>query len=298
MKRDIYFSKPFMNAAGILGFAPDFRGFREASPKQNEGSENFGDLQLGAFVTNPLSLRPRVPAAKPEIIEYPGGFLLHTGLPNPGFNTALKRYSSRWDKSDLPIIVHLMADRPEETQHMVQMLEMQENVMAVELGFAPLLADDILLLTLEMTFGELPLIFSLPIEQILSLGPRLIQEGAQAISISAPRGALPLSPHAPAQLRFGDYPGSVRQDRCSGRRDSEVEARSGKLITGRLYGPSLFPRTLETVYSVAKLGLPIIGAGGVWSKENAEAMLSAGALAVQIDAALWHPNFTFSAPGP
>ena len=74
---------------------------------------------------------------------------------------------------------------------MVQALEMQENVMAAELGFAPLLANDIILLTLEMCLGELPLIFSLPVEQVLSLGPRLIQKGAQAISISAPRGALP-----------------------------------------------------------------------------------------------------------
>ena len=221
--------------------------------------------KFGAFVTNPLSLRPRVPAAKPAIVKYPGGFLLHTGLPNPGFNVAIKRYASRWDKYGLPIIVHLMADRPEETQRMVQTLEMQENVMAVELGFAPLLADDILLLTLEMSLGELPLIFSVPIEQILSLGPRLIQQGAQAISIAAPRGALPLTPPPPAASPSG----------------------RGELVTGRIYGPSIFPRTLETVYSAAKLGLPIIGAGGVWSEENAEAMLAAGALAVQVDAALW-----------
>jgi dihydroorotate dehydrogenase (NAD+) catalytic subunit len=260
MKRDLYFSKPLMNTAGSLGFAPDLRD-----------SENLGGLELGAFVTNPLSLRPRSPAGKPVLIEYPGGFLLHTGLPNPGFNAGIKKYSSRWDKSDLPIIVHLMADRPEETQHMVQMLEMQENIMAVELGFAPLLADDILLLTLEMSLGELPLIFSLPLEQILGLGPRLIQEGAQAIGISAPRGALPLS-------------------------SSPMGGKgNGELIMGRLYGPSLLPRTLETVYSAAKLGLPIIGAGGIWSKENAEAMLSAGALAVQVDAALWNPNFSFLA---
>jgi dihydroorotate dehydrogenase (NAD+) catalytic subunit len=146
-----------------------------------------------------------------------------------------------------------MADRPEETRQMVRTLEIHENVMAAELGFAPLLADDILLLTLEMCLGELPLIFSLPVEQVLSLGPRLMQEGAQAISVSAPRGAL-MTDH---------------------------------LMTGRLYGPSLFPRALETVYSAAKLGLPIIGAGGVWTKENAEAMLAAGALAVQVDAVLW-----------
>ena len=246
-----------MNAAGSLGFTPDSR---VEIPWDS----------LGAFVTNPLSLRPRQPAAKPEVIEYPGGFLLHTGLPNPGFNAALKRYSSRWDKSDLPVIVHLMADRPEQTQYMVQALEMQENVMAAELGFAPLLADDILLLTLEMCLGELPLIFSLPVEQTLSLGPRLMREGAQAISLSAPRGAL-----------------------------SKAEGTGDKgIVTGRLYGPSLFPRALETVYSAAKIGLPIIGAGGVWSKENAEAMLSTGALAVQVDAALWNPGAIFSAPAP
>ena len=256
MKRDLYFSKPLMNAAGSLGFAPDFRSLGD-----------FGSLNhFGAFVTNPFSLRPRLPAAKPDLIEYQGGFLLHTGLPNPGLNAGLKKYSAKWSRTDLPIIVHLMADRPEETQRMVRMLESQENVMAAELGFAPLLADDIIMLTLEMCVGELPLIFSLPVEQVLSLGPRLMQAGAQAISISAPRGALATA--------------------------------SSSLITGRLYGPSLFPQTLETVSNAAKLGLPIIGSGGVWSKENADTMLSVGALAVQVDAALWNPNFTFAAPKP
>jgi len=252
MKRDLYFSKPLMNAAGSLGFAPDSR-------------VGISLDAFGAFVTNPFSLRPRKPAAQPEVIKYPGGFLLHSGLPNPGFNAGIKRYASRWDRSDLPVIVHLMADRPEETQRMVQILEMHENVMAAELGFAPLLADDIILLTLEMCVGELPLIFSLPVEQVLSLGPRLVQAGAQAISISAPRGAMP---------------------------GAKVEGTGGKeIITGRLYGPSLFPRALETVYSASKLGLPIIGAGGVWTKENAEALISAGALAAQVDAALWRVNW-------
>lgn len=242
-KRDLYFSKPLMNAAGSLGFAPDSRlGISLDS--------------FGAFVTNPFSLRPRLPAAKPALVEHSGGFLLHTGLPNPGLTAGIKKYASRWDRSDKPIIVHLMADRPEETQHMVRMLETQENVMAAELGFAPLLANDILLLTLEMCLGEVPLIFSLPVEQVLSLGPRLLQQGAQAISIAAPRGAL-MTDH---------------------------------LVTGRLYGPSLFAQTLETVYSAAKIGLPIIGAGGVWTKENADAMLSVGALAVQVDAVLWGIN--------
>ena len=253
MKRDLYFSKPIMNAAGSLGFAPD--------PRNGISLD-----ALGAFLTNPISLRPRQPTSQPTVIEYQGGFLIHTGLPNPGIHGALKKFSAKWTRSDLPIIVHLMADRPEETQNMVRMLESLENVMAVELGFAPLLANDIILLTLEMCLGEIPLIFSLPVEQVLSLGPRLVQDGAQAVSISAPRGAL------------------VNNEK--------------QITTGRLFGPALFPLTLETVHSAAKLGIPMIGAGGVWSKENADAMLSVGALAMQVDAALWNPAFTFSAPTP
>ena len=247
MKRDLQFGKPLMNAAGSLGFAPDTR---------------FGIPfdSFGAFVTNPISLRPRRPASQPALIEFPGGFLLHTGLPNPGFDAALTKYSARWERSELPIIVSLMADRPQETQYMTQTLENVENVMAVELGFAPLLADDIILLTLELCLGELPLIFSLPKEQVLSLGPRLIEGGASAIGIASPRGAL-----------YG---------------------LNGQWTSGRLYGQALFPQMLELVHSAATIGMPVIGAGGVWSERQVTEMVSAGAMAVQMDAALWVPRET------
>jgi len=106
----------------------------------------------------------------------------------------------------------------------------------------------------------------------------LMQDGAQAISIAAPRGALP--PPLPEGAPFGE--------------NKEQGVR--EITTGRLFGPSLFPQSLDIVRSAAKLGIPIIGAGGVWTKENADAMLSVGALAVQVDAVLWNPASTFSAP--
>lgn len=245
-KRDLYFRKPLMNAAGTLGFSPD--------PRAPVAWED-----LGAFVTNPVSLRPRLPAARPAVVEYPGGFLLHTGLPNPGLSAVIKKESARWARADLPVIVHLMADRPEETAKMVQMLERQENVMAVELGFAPLLSDDILYVALEMCQGELPLVVSLTAEQVTRIGARVMQAGAAAISLSAPRGAIP-------------------------------GAEGGSLTMGRLYGPSLFPQALELVHTAARMGLPVIGAGGLWKREQAEAMIAAGALAVQVDAGLWLPQ--------
>ncbi|MGE5250180.1 MAG: hypothetical protein ACM3QS_08170 [Bacteroidota bacterium] len=246
MKRELFFRQPILNAAGSLGFAPD--------PRAEVNWE-----ELGAFVTNPISLRPRRPAAFPALLEYPGGFLLHTGLPNPGLAAVMEKYRGRWARAGLPVIVHLMADRPEETGRMVRMLEGVENVTAVELSFAPLLADDILFMALEMSRGELPLIMSLSGEQVLRLGARALGEGAAAISLSPPRGAL------------------------------EAEPGQG-LVVGRLYGPGLFPQSLEVVQASAKLGLPVIGGGGVWGRKQAQAMLEAGALAVQIDASLWIPK--------
>ena len=120
-----------------------------------------------------------------------------------------------------------------------------------------MLAGDIILLTLEMCTGELPLILSLPAEQILSIGPRLIERGAAALSVAAPRGSLQRAVSSP------------------------------EWVSGRLYGPGLFPQTLEMIHNAVRLGLPLIAAGGVWAEEDVKALLLAGAQAVQIDAALW-----------
>ncbi|MDK1119570.1 MAG: hypothetical protein QGM50_12390, partial [Anaerolineae bacterium] len=241
-KQDLIFSPPLMNASGTLGFTPNYR-----SPVPWE--------EFGTFVTNPLSLRPRKPTTKPALIEYPGGFLIHTGLPNPGLAATIKKFGPRWQKSKLPIIAHLMADRPEETQQMVRALEDIDNIAAVELGFAPLLANDIILLTVEMSLGELPLIVSLPAEQILLLGAQVINAGATALSLASPRGML--------------------------------NTENGDQVTGRINGPGLFPQALLTVRDAVQSNLPIIGAGGVGTKVNADAMLAVGALAVQADANLW-----------
>jgi dihydroorotate dehydrogenase (NAD+) catalytic subunit len=246
LKTELELSKPLMNAAGMLGFAPDMRA---AVP---------WDL-LGSFVTNPISLRPRTAALAPALLEYPGGFLLHTGLPNPGLAAVLHQQAKRWKETRQQIVVHLMADRPEETQAMVRTLEAVENVRAVELGFAPLLADEIILLAIEMSRGELPLIASLPAEQVLRVGGLAMERGASAVSVAAPRGTL---------------------------------SQDGRMISGRLYGPSLFPAALDVVYAVAKAGIPIVGAGGVVSLAEAEAMIGAGAVGVQMDSRLWLPTET------
>jgi dihydroorotate dehydrogenase (NAD+) catalytic subunit len=60
-----------------------------------------------------------------------------------------------------------------------------------------------------------------------------------------------------------------------------------KLVSGRLYGPAIFPLALSATALLAEQGIQVIAAGGVSTQEQGQAMLDAGAMAVQIDVGLW-----------
>lgn len=232
---------PWMNAAGSLGFRPQTKTFAD----------------LGAFVTNPLSLRARRTAKPPRLLMFPGGVLLHTGHPNPGLSSAVKQYSSAWRRASLPIILHLLSAKSDELRKAIARIEGVENVLAIELGIeAELGASEIRDLA-RAAQGELPLIVQVPLHRI-ELADTAMEAGATAISLGPPRGTM-ANPE-------------------------------GKLIRGRLYGPAFFPQALAAVVELVERKIPVIGAGGVETKGQGEAMLEAGALAVQIDIALWKFN--------
>lgn len=241
-KYDLVLSIPYMNAAGMLGFAPDSHAPLDLS-------------RLGAFVTNPISLGKRTPAHPPRYQSFAGGFMLHSGYPNPGLVETIHRCQERWARSPIPVIVHLLGENLNEMPTMVRLLETLEGVIGVEVGL-PKEADrkDVRDFA-EAALGELPVIMRLPLEIALQAASQAIEGGAAAVSLGAPRGTLP--------------------------------ARAGNLFQGRLYGPALFPQSLAVVRQMSLEGIAVIGAGGVYSQEQAQAMLSAGAIAVQLDSLLW-----------
>ena len=231
-----------MNVAGCLGFTPDVHGSMDWS-------------ELGAYVTNPISLTPRTPAHGKRYTAYPGGFVLHTGYPNPGFTQVLHRYARHWSRSPLPVIVHLLGRNAEEVAKMARRLENVEGVSGLEVSVVRDASADTVVAFTQAASGELPVITQLPMERSIELASEAIQAGALAVSLAPPRGIYPV-------------PG-------------------GESIRGRLYGPSILPMALRVVHELSQLGIPTIGAGGVYSQEQKNAMLAAGALAVQLDGVLW-----------
>jgi dihydroorotate dehydrogenase len=241
-KQDLSLRTPLMNAAGTLGFIPNRRG-----------SVNL-DL-LGAFITNPVSLAPRKPAENRVMLPFAGGFLLHTGLPNPGLRSVIHHSAARWRESPLPVIVHLLAVSPDELASMAVSLEDLENIAGIEIGFEAHVSAEDALKCIQAALGELPVIACLPPEHAGSLAQALAGSGVSAFSLAPARGSLP-------------DPG-------------------GKLVSGRLYGPALLPQALAAVQAAAGCGIPVIGAGGVTTLKDTAAMQAAGAVAVQLDAVLW-----------
>ena len=239
---DLELISPWLNAAGTLGFAPAAEGW------------NFSE-QAGGFVTNPVSAAPRSPAEARAVLEYPGGALLHSGLPNPGLNAVVRKYGERWARSTLPVWVHLLADSPDDIHRMALALEGLEGVAAIEVGIPAGAAPELALGLVAAAVGELPVVASLALS---SAGEAWLKElpglGARGICLGAPRGTL---------------------------------LRSGHPVSGRLAGPGLYPQVLAALRALVPLGLPVVAGCGVYSPAAGRELLAQGAAAVQLDTVLW-----------
>jgi len=281
-KRGLSLSRPVMNASGVLGFAGEYRGLVDFD-------------RLGAFVTNALTAIRRAPAAPPNVIPLPNGVLIHTGLPNPGARAAVRRYAREWARLGPPVIVHLAATTPTEVQRSVDLLERVESVSGLELG----LRDDVSVseaaALIHAARGGPPLIVRLPVLRAAELCAAASQAGADALTVGAPPRSSP-----PARLRAGTAwggsmppqpaPGLLSIAKNSDGEEESLDERDEQNIAGRFYSPENFSMALEAVRQVSakNLDVPVIGAGGIFSAEAAREMLAAGAVAVQIDAALWN----------
>lgn len=242
-KRQLIIDPPVMNAAGVLGFS------NEANSFVNVG-------QLGAFLTHPISLAPRAPALGLRVIPFDGGFLLHTGWPNPGMTTVLRQHRRRWAALPRPVILHALAATTTEVDRMIGRIEVIEEISGIELGLGEAdatLASDLVAAAVR---SQLPVLAQIPV----TAGPEIAlagqQAGAVAVSLGPPRGAL-ADP-------------------------------TGRVVHGRLYGPAVFPLALQATERLAReLEIPVLASGGVYDAAQVRTLLDAGAAGVQLDSVLW-----------
>lgn len=248
-KNPLFVQSPVMPAAGTMGFgdAP-YRGLI-----------NFE--KLGAFVTNPVTYDAWSPASGTRVVPLDAGVLVHTGLPNSGVVRTIKDFRHQWANMPVPVIMHLTATTGEQIQRAVALVDREDSLAAVELG----LPDDISwsdaerLVSLATTGAEKPVIVRLPMQDAYEIADAVTGAGADAIVI------------------------------CAAPRGTARDPRSGRLVDGRVYGPLIKPLALRMVTVLAGRikDVPIIGAGGIHSLDDARDFIEAGARAIQVDSATW-----------
>ncbi len=240
-KRDLVLTRRWVNAAGFLGLAGEARDLVNLT-------------HLGAFITSPLSLQPRSPAHGPRVLPFPGGFLLHTGYPNAGLRAAVRRHAAAWADMPIPVIVHLLLRSPDEASEMATLLESIEACAGLELGLGEVDADQAAGLVAACV-GEIPVVAQFPLGTPVTVFTAAAEAGAQAVSVGAPRGALP---------------------------------GPGGRVRGRLYGPAVFPFALQAITALKEsVHVPVFAGGGVYSRVQALALVEAGADGVILDGVLW-----------
>ncbi len=209
---------------------------------------------FGAIVTSPISLRPRRGNAQPRLIEMRGGLLLNHGDQNAGWHRVLEKFGGAWARSKAPIIVHL-AGHVSELIELAKRVEGTRGVAGVEIDIEN--EEMLSLLSALRVEMELPILARLPYAST-PFASLTVEAGADAlVCIAPPRGAA-------------------------------MDFQSGRMIEGEIYGPLVKPLALKTLQDVsASTSVPLIGAGGIHSKEDVNEFLAVGASAVMVDSLAW-----------
>ncbi len=244
-KTGLAIRSPVMPAAGIAGYS-------------SERADVIDWSRWGAFVTNRVTARPRLPSGEPVTIDLGAALFVHTGISNPGIVAVIKENQPAWKRVGVPVIVHVASLTPDDVAECVVRLAIIDSVTGVELGVRDEEDEGAIaaLVAAAVEVGAQPILVRLPLEQAAEYAPTCAEAGADALVIaSPPRGTLP---------------------------------HGGGFVSGRLYGRGTLPLTLRAVReTVDKVNLPIVASGGVHTLEDAQALLAAGASAVQIDTLIW-----------
>ena len=247
-KQSLILSTPVMPAAGTVGFGD---GYARLIDYDN----------LGAIITNPVTVDRWNPALGTRVVPMDAGILVHTGLPNPGLERVLLRYQSVWKRLPLPTILHLVGTNAAHIKRALNLLADVDEVAGIELGLGDDISEiDAVDLVREASKAEKPLLVRLPFYECYQLALPVVDAGADALVVSAaPRG-------------------------------TARDAHSGRLVSGRIYGPLVKPVVLRMVGRLRRqvpAEIPIIGAGGIHSPQDARDYIDAGAVAVQVDTVTW-----------
>lgn len=256
---------PVLAASGTFGYGQEFEGLTDLA-------------SLGGIVTKGLSPRPRAGNPLGRIAETAAGMLNSIGLENVGVEAFLRDKLPFLRSLGTRVVCNFFGERFEEYAECAAMLsagpadgpangidalEMNVSCPNIKAGGMEFGTDPDVLRRLARSCRDatrLPLIVKLTpnVTNAVEIARAAVEGGADALSVINTVSGMAV----------------------------DARSRRPKLATmfGGLSGPAIKPIALRMVYQIAraKLGVPILGVGGVTSGEDAAEFLLCGATFVQV----------------
>ncbi|MDE2027681.1 MAG: dihydroorotate dehydrogenase [Candidatus Omnitrophica bacterium] len=256
----ITFKNPVTVASGTFGHAERYYNLEEVK-------------RLGAIVPKTVTLQAQVGNPPVRIFETPSGMINAIGIENPGIDVFLEKKLPALRKIGVPLIVSILGHDDEQFAAIIEKLNAQTGIAAVELNLScPNLRQKILVAqdpaaTMRLV-GKIKKLSKFPV--IAKLSPNVTdiaviaqaaeEGGADAVSLINTFTAMAIDIKS-RRSRIGNF-------------------------TGGLSGPAIRPIAVYMVQRVASLvKIPVIGMGGIMTASDALEFLVAGATMVAVGTA-------------
>ncbi len=256
-------TNPILTASGTFGYGLEFA--------------HLANLELlGGLVTKGLSLEPLPGNPPPRIGETRGGVLNSIGLQNIGIERFLADVLPGLAHLPGRIVVNLFGYELDDYPRLAERVESSAGIAAVELNVS---CPNVKRGGIE--FGH---------------DPEVLHRLVAAVRAATSKPVIvKLSPNVARPWELGEAAKAGGADILSAintvlAMSIDPWTRRPRLHTGRggLSGPAIRPIAVRVVYDVARrVGLPVIGIGGVETVDDVVEFLLAGASAVQVGTALF-----------
>ena len=253
---------PVIMASGTSGYGEEYAPFIDLS-------------QLGGIVVKGTSVQAKIGNPPGRIVETASGMLNSIGLQNVGVERFLTEKLPFLRKSGATVIVNIFGDSVEEYHEVATKLDAVEGIAALEMNIScPNVKQGCMLFGTDpgqthQVVKSVRKATTLPL--IVKLSPNVTD--ITAIARAAAEGGADI----------------LSLINCLSATALDIKTRKFLLgnIIGGLSGPAIKPVALRMVWEVhkARLGLPLIGIGGVMTATDAIEFFMVGASAVEVGTA-------------
>ncbi|UCF96805.1 MAG: dihydroorotate dehydrogenase [Spirochaetaceae bacterium] len=248
---------PVLPASGTYEVAEVHEGF-------------FSPAELGAVINKTIFMNPRTGNPPPRIWETPCGMLNAIGIPSEGLKRFLEEQLPRLRSLGPPVIVSIAGNSIEEWRDLATAVDRSASADMIELDLScPNLERGFIWASDRRALSEVvaAVVEATALPVISKLSPNVTDISEMAV-IAEQAGTAAVS-------MVNSYLGMA----------IDIKKRQPALgnITGGLTGPAIRPLAVYSVFTTfQKIGVPIIGIGGIATWRDAVEFLLAGATAVAV----------------